>query len=179
MQKIQRLSRILQILFLIALIGLPIMQISAWFLVPLPCQPGAILCAVPHWIKVSNTLDPQAKWLAWAIDLIPTLFEMCIFYWLIRLFKLYEKGEIFTPKNVRYLWLIGITFILKDVVKIFTEAFLSFILTFHDHGAAKYDIAISLSNHDLSTIFTGIIILLASWIMSEASKLQEEQSYTI
>lgn len=179
MTKIQRVSRILQVIFIICFIALPIMSTLYWFYYPVPCQ-GHQFCASLNFPSAlqspSITLNQRAG--GWLVNIIPMAIEMFSFYCLIKLFKLYEQEKIFTADNVRYIRNIGIAFIINELINPLVQAVTSLILTSHN-APGKHIIAINITNYNVSNILIGVIILLISWVMAEACKLQEEQSYTV
>lgn len=180
MNKIKKISQILQIIFKVLLISYPIIAIYGWFFLPLnpDAHMGFHMRFLP--LGVPMTIEPsfETRLYGWLINLIPLGIEMFGLYFLIKLFKLYEMGKIFTLKNVKYIRYIAMTLLLQVVTKPFIEAITSFILTFHN-SKGKHIIALSFTSQDVDRILTGIIIFLVSWIMAEACKMQDEQVYTI
>ncbi|HYF98254.1 MAG TPA: DUF2975 domain-containing protein, partial [Coxiellaceae bacterium] len=112
------------------------------------------------------------------IDLLPTAVELLILYFLIRLFKLYEQGEIFSICNVRYIRNIGYLLLIGQVINMFYEALLGFVLSWQ-HGSGHGSFGITLNNESINTILIGFMVILISWIMAEGCKLRDEQQLTI
>ena len=179
MTKIQRVSRILQIVFIIFFITLPVMQTFYWLYYPIPCTNHAFCASnLPPNLELNTLITFGTRLQGWLVNLIPTAIEMFSFYCLIRLFKLYEQQKIFTADNVRYIRNIGIAFILNELINPFIQALTSLIMTAHN-GPGKHIVAISITSYNFTNIIIGVIILMISWVMSEACKLQEEQTYTV
>src|SRR5580698_5038331 len=103
MNKIQRVSRILQRVFLILLIALPICSVIFWFFMKVPNALGIKTSFLP-WVEASmQQPDFPERLVGFIVNLIPLSIQMFCLYSLIKLFKLYEQGKIFTLKNVKYI----------------------------------------------------------------------------
>jgi hypothetical protein len=77
------------------------------------------------------------------------------------LFWLYEKGVLFSAKNVRYLRFIGYYLMIDWAVDYLMQGYLK-------------DMALS-----STPIFVGFLIIFIAWIMDEGRKIQEEQELTV
>jgi hypothetical protein len=117
---------------------------------------------------IKESIKPGFRW-----TLRPMIFGMTLFWTLgvgvlYRLFKLYERGMIFTAANVRCIkWLGGwmlVSCVLSNVIQISK-------LIIYD--CADVDLRIS------TRFFVGILVLLVAWIMEEGGKIQEENTLTI
>jgi hypothetical protein len=96
---------------------------------------------------------------------------------LIKLFKLYEKGKIFTRDNVRCFRRLGYILIIWTFTSVLYDVVISGILT---HAPIKPLLfGMSLRSADFTTLIIGGIILVISWVMNEGCKLEEEQALTI
>ena len=107
------------------------------------------------------------------VNLAPLVLEMLCLYWLIELFKLYERGVIFTLQNVRYIRRLGLAFLAGEILKPFVQAGTTFVLSMHK------EISLMIGSDDINTLFTALIILLIGWVMTEGCKLSEEQTLTV
>jgi len=117
---------------------------------------------------IEEKIKPGFRWTTRPILLGMILFWTVGIGVLYRLFKLYERGMIFTPANVRCIkWLGGwvlAAWVLSNVVEVFK------LITY---DSADVDFRIG------ATFFAGILVLLMSWIMEEGGKIQQEQALTI
>jgi hypothetical protein len=117
----------------------------------------------------------------WGI-LISLLFDvsflMLIFYFLVCLFKLYERGDIFTLQSVRYIKKIGYTILISQIAGLFYHAAISLALTFNNPVGQRV-ISLGASQNNAYVIVIAIMIIFISWIMVEGCKLQEEQKYIV
>ncbi|HEY1664026.1 MAG TPA: DUF2975 domain-containing protein [Verrucomicrobiae bacterium] len=80
---------------------------------------------------------------------------------LLRLFRLYSKGIIFTAKNVNCLRFFGYYLIVDWFINYQIQSLLQ-------------DMALS-----CTPIFVGFIIIFFAWIMDEGRKIREEQELTV
>ena len=56
---------------------------------------------------------------------------------------------------------------------------MSLVMTFQNTGAGQKIIAINVDGMDFVVLITGGIILLIAWVMTEAQKVSEDQSFTV
>ena len=182
MNKIKYVSIFFRVLFQILFIALPIMLIIIWtkynglFIVKwfsMSYIPGAYIHSISH--ALSNT----DKLLGFCINTIPLAVELFIFYSLIKLFKLYEKGEIFSIRNVHYIRNIGYVLLIKQViVGAIYEFLMGWALTRSNPPGQRFA-SVTFGHSDVGIIFAALLIVLISWIMAEGCKLYEEQQLTI
>lgn len=116
--------------------------------------------------------------IGYLVSLAPMVVELCIIYFLIKLFQLYEKGEIFSLQNVRYIRNIGLVLLIEQVVSPIYEAVMGLVLTWGNPPGHRYA-SITLDGTNVGIVLTALLIILISWIMAEACQLHEEQELTI
>lgn len=183
MNKIQRVSSFLRVIFQVAMVAWPLMLMLYWILAP---RHGSefhgynlpIVNFIPNGLEILHPITTTDVFWGVVIGLLPLVVIMTIFYFLTKLFKLYEQGKIFTALNVRYIKNIGITMLIGQVVNFIYEALISFALTFHNPAGHKFS-SISFGSFDMYNIITAIMVIVISWIMAEGCKLQEENQYTV
>jgi len=183
MNKIQKVSKFFKWVFQIILIAMPILLILFWLDVPSPVSTtaadyGFAISYIPKGIQILHTLSSNTKFLGFIISLIPLTINVVVLYFLIRLFRSYEKCEIFSYKNVCYIKNIGYTLVVGQVLSPLYQALLSAALTWHNPHGERY-VNISLSGTNIGILLAALMIILISWIMAEGYKLKEDQSYTI
>jgi len=121
---------------------------------------------------------------------------LCIWYWkLAQLFRLYERGQIFTAATIRCIRQLGLIcvtgavfvsgahFFPKQLVPPISQTPLppgvtekvTVILSPH-FGFFSFDFGTGV---DFGLILSGVIIVLIAWIMDEGRKIQEEQELTV
>lgn len=183
MNKIQRISTFFKWLFLIIGVALPILSIILWINPPTSittAHHALVMRDIPKSIQILilHPLSSTTKLLGFVISLIPLTVNLFLLYFLIRLFQLYEKCEIFSLKNVRYIKCIGYTLFIGQLINPIYQALLSAALTWNNpHG--KRMIVASLSGTNMAILLTALLIILISWIMAEGHQLAEDQKYTI
>jgi hypothetical protein len=181
MEKIKRVSMFFRVLFQMSFIALPILLVCFWIQAPTSIGLHALditMSFIPKGVEILNPLSPMAKFLGFLISLIPNALSMLIIYFLIKLFKLYENGKIFTFENVNYIKKIGYTLLITELVDPIYQVFMTATLTWgnpHGHRVAS----ITISGIDFGTILVALLTILISWIMAEGCKLNEEQQLTI
>lgn len=181
MQKIQKVSLLFRILFQVLFVLFPMITVLLWFYAPTPLgspQMGIMLRAFSENINILHPLSLTTKFLGFIVSLIPLIISEFILYFLIKLFMLYEKGQIFALKNVYYINKIGCTLLIGQVLNPIYEALISGVLTWHNPPGHRF-MTISLSGTNLGILLVGFLVILISWIMAEGYKLREEQKYTI
>src|SRR5436190_811631 len=106
MNKIQRVSLFFRVLFQIAFIVIPIALVIAWIKAPDPLfSLGSFATTMipTSEYPVLHPLSLTTRVLGFIVSLIPNGIDLIILYFLIKLFRLYEKGEIFSGSNVNYI----------------------------------------------------------------------------
>ncbi|MBY4678582.1 DUF2975 domain-containing protein [Marinobacterium arenosum] len=110
------------------------------------------------------------------VAMIGTLLTMAITWQLIRLFRLYRDGEVFSGavtdcyrKAATLLILLVLTGPLQDLL-------LGVALSI---GQPESNVGVNLSDSDLTLLLVGIIVRLVAKVMAEAAQLHDEQALTI
>lgn len=184
MDKIKRVSWFFRMLFQILFIVLPVVLAMSWMQAPqsmvlfnhiieLDTIPKMYSAAILH------PLTHMDKLLGFALSLLPLLVELFILYFLIKLFRLYEQGEIFHLNNVKYIRNIGYTLLIGQIlVDPIYQAFMGVILTWHNPPGHRFA-GITLNQTNVGILLTALLVILISWIMAEGCKLREEQQLTV
>lgn len=181
-EKIKKVSLFFRWLFLVLLIAIPIVHTISWRYAPVTIDvsqgSGLFVSAVPKGIQVLHPLSSSTKIYGFLIGTIPVIVIEFILYFLIRLFKLYERAEIFSIQNVKYIKKIGYGLLISQIATIISNTFLSALLTW-DNPTGLRTITVTVSGTHISLMLTAGIIILISWIMAEGCHLREEQQLTI
>lgn len=180
MHNIKTVSFYFRVLFQILFVVLPIITLLLWLKAPAPFEPGMgiLMRVIPESIQVLHPLNVSTKIFGFLITMIPTLVFEFILYFLIKLFRLYERGEIFTSNNVRYIKYTGYALLIGQLLNPVYQALLTAILTLQNPPGQRI-MSISISGTDVGIILVALLIILISWIMAEGCRLQEEQEYTV
>jgi len=130
------------------------------------------------WLSYANVLeniDINSFWVLGTVDFIA---QLLIFFYLLKLFSLYEKGIIFNVRNYRYLQLVGITMFAYGLAMIFLPSITStFINLFLDYP--RLEVNYYLGSNEISQLIWSSVILVISWVMKEACLMNEEQGLVI
>jgi len=94
------------------------------------------------------------------------------------LFGRYEEAIIFAPENVRCYRRLGYTLILWVFANMAFIALISMVLTLGNPPGERH-LVMQFGTSDLATLIIGAIVALVSWVMNEASKMRDEQAYTV
>jgi len=180
MNKIKFVSRIFRILFQVTFFVLPACLVLYWLNAPEPLSilGNAInLDLIPHGARdfpLILNLSDQTKLLGFLVSLIPATLILLVCYFLIKLFRLYEKNEIFTLNNILYLRKIATTVVVGELIVLpIYQALLSVVLTWHYH---PHFVIITIN---FGILLLSLLLVLISWIMAEGYQLQEEQKYIV
>ena len=195
MSNIQRVSLCFRLFFQLCLILMPVLLIVSWVYAPenLVLLSGFIqLKPIPAAYQgmhaytmqglpkaaIFHALSMGEKIIGGAISAIPLLIQMSIVFWLIKLFRLYEKGSIFSLTHVKYIRNIGYALILSQVIEPIYQFVMGIVLTWHNPPHHHYA-AITLDQTNVGVLLTAFLIILISWIMAQGYQLKEEQQLTI
>lgn len=207
MSRIMQVSYFFRMLFQAIFIALPILLVISWIYAPneLVLLNGFIkLNAIPstysdthvyaaayaaagaHFSQaegiqekaIMHILTNKEKIIGCLVSAVPTMLEMFILYFLIQLFKLYEKGEIFSVKHVNTLRYIGYALLMTQLIEPFYQFAMGLVLTLNNPPHHHYA-AVSLSQKNIGILLISLMVILISWIMAEGYKLREEQKLTI
>lgn len=183
MNKIKRVSLFFRVIFQMILVALPVLLIVGWVYAPaeLVLLHGFIklnVIPVSYQNSILHPLSASEKSLGALLSVIPLLVQMYVVYALIKLFRLYERGEIFSLRNVRYLRNIGYALLVGQLIEPFYQFFMGLVLTLHNPPHHRYA-AITLDHANIGILLAALLVILISWIMAEGCKLREEQQLTI
>lgn len=123
-------------------------------------------------------LPASARLMGFVVVMIPTGVAMTGTYHLMRLFKLYERGEIFKLSNVHCYKKLSRVLVWWFVASILCSSLLSVVLTFH-HPPGQRVITLGMNSSELTTLLVGLILMVIAWVMEEGRKLQEDQDLTV
>lgn len=195
MNRIKNVSLFFRLVFQIIFVALPVLLILSWIYAPdeVVLLAGFIkLNAIPATYSgmhtytaqgipekaILHTLTMGEKTLGCLVSAIPMLVEMFILYSLIKLFRLYANGEIFSINHVRNIRNIGYALLIGQVCEPFYQFVMGLVLTLNNPPHHRYA-AITLDQTNIGILLTALLVILISWIMAEGCKLHEEQQLTI
>lgn len=181
--KIKRTSLFFRVVFQIIFVALPIVLITAWIIFSGTLViPGGIInlnyIPAAYTNSMLHTLSGSEKFMALGLGSTPMLIQMYILYSLINLFKLYEKGDIFSFNNVRHIRNIGYALLLTQIIDPLYQGAMGFVLTRYNPPGHRFA-AITMDQTNIGVVLIALVVILVSWIMAEGCKLREEQQLTV
>lgn len=97
---------------------------------------------------------------------------------LIRLFRNYENGEIFSAENATCYHKLGYCLFYWVGGGVIYEGVISVILSFNNPPGQRV-LSLSFVGLDFLTIVFGLLVLIISWVMKEGYKISDENRHTI
>jgi len=173
-KRIQRVSAKFRLLFTVLSYAIPAFTLLYWlffnslhisFTEDLP-------------VEALTTFPLTTLVLAFFVSLIPACVVVYGVIKLKDLFKLYEEGIVFSEQNVRCFYCLGCALICWVGAKIIFTALISIVLSFNNPVGEKM-VVVELNISDLSLLIIGAVVILISWVMQEAVKLEDEQAYLV
>ncbi|MBA3815066.1 MAG: DUF2975 domain-containing protein [Parachlamydiaceae bacterium] len=188
MDKIQRVSRYLINVFNTLLVYLPVSVVIQWLFIesdliknligegflqkPISTPEGYVNLSTIHW----SLLSKATGFLAQSIGLLP--FFLCLFV-LKSIFLNYQRGDVFSTinaRNYRYLgWLFFLNALLAQPL---SNLMVVLAVTLANPPGHRY-ISLSFGSPNIEALFCGMLVIVISWVMLEASKLHDEQQFTV
>lgn len=178
MEKIKSISRKFRILFISAFFLVPTLNIAVWAIYDrLP--PEVTVTLLPHSLDLSHiNINTTTKILACFVSMLQVLVILYALSQLIKLFKNYELGNIFSFLNVTYYRKLGYSFFAWVICSKVVDALISIVLTYQN-PVGQRQLVIRFGSPDLLALAVGGLIIVIAWIMNEGHKLNEDQSLTI
>lgn len=173
--KIKVWSRRLRLVLGVVFWMIPLVTLAFWAFVDV-LPPEAVRTALPY--PAQQALPLSAKAMGFVVSLLPAGASMYGVRVLMRLFRLYEQGQIFTAANVRCFGNLAKALFLWFGASVLSTPLLSMALTLH-YPPGQRSITLSLGSPDLTALFLGLALRVAAWVMAEAQELQEEQELTV
>jgi hypothetical protein len=184
MSRIQKVSSYFINLFDVLIAALPIWLVIQWIFVIGDDSPINLLSGFPNLYTHFSTGIERAE----IID-INTVhwdgtsrfigFLSLSFIMLRSIFRNYKKGQIFTSANAIYYKYLGYLFIINALlIQPLSRAIIVYAMTF-TNGPGNRSISLTFGTDNIENIFCGLMIIVISWVMLEASKLHDEQKFTI
>ncbi|PTO72686.1 DUF2975 domain-containing protein [Vibrio splendidus] len=180
MSNIQKQSRRVRLLLQSFLTLTPIMVCYFWLTIETPYDfisaTGLYYYDIGHltMLPLSMTTRTVAAFTSLAMSSI-LMYALMV---LIRLFRNYERGEIFSLENAMSYQKLGYSLFYWVLGSVIYSSLMSVILSFNNPPGERI-LGISFVGMDFLTLILGIIILIISWVMKEGYILADEHSQTI
>lgn len=173
MEKIKRVSYFFKVSFLALFVIIPTIEIVGWL-----TSFSSLVIPLNYRALAPQVLSMHTKIEAIFVSFLPVTIELFTLYFLIQLFKLYEKGEIFSARNVSYIRKIAYALLAYQLAQPFYQFMLGVVLTWQN-GPGHRVAQVTFGSTNIGVILLALLVLLVSWIMAEGCKLREEQQLTI
>lgn len=122
---------------------------------------------------------PILKLLGFSADIIGSLPFIISLFLLKSLFSHYKNGEIFSVRNAIVFQKLGVLYLVDAVlVKSLSQTLMILAATFSNPPGHRY-LSVSFGTPNLSSLFYGILVIIVSMVMLEASKVYEESKFTV
>ncbi|MCJ8320143.1 MAG: DUF2975 domain-containing protein [Colwellia sp.] len=109
---------------------------------------------------------------------VDILFYGLIYFFVFRLFGLFQQEQIFTQRNISCIKYIGASLLVWVVVSLIYPVFVTMIIRFS--GASdSLALYLSIGSTELVHLLCGLIIYTFAWVMNEALSTKQEQDLTI
>ncbi|HTX21321.1 MAG TPA: DUF2975 domain-containing protein [Candidatus Aquilonibacter sp.] len=156
--RIQKASRIFQAVTWVSLVGGAYWFLAFLFGWPAPVSDKIRIVISQHHIYESAGEMPTTILALWIVKMCLGVFCAGV---MLRLFRLYARGILFSARNVTCIRFLGWWLIIDWVI--------------------DYQMQGLLQDMQLSStpVFVGFLIIFIAWIMDEGRKIQEEQALTV
>lgn len=188
MDKIQKMSKYILFSIKIFIIIIPISIIMSWLFIdspfltylieqgflfdPVVSPTGSIYLNNVSWANLSKLMGCTST----LIQALPGLLSL---YFLKKLFANYAKGDIFNVTNAKYFNQIAWLFFWHALLaKPLGEGLAVTAVTLSNAPGKRY-FAMGFGTPNLEALFYGVLIIIVSWVMLEASKLYDEQKFVV
>lgn len=189
MIKIQQVSRFFINLFNFLNVTIPLFIITNWFFIKqnnpsfklanfflsfekgIETPEGYVFLNSVNWTLPSLSIGLTADLIA----IIPFMLSIII---LKKIFKNYQQGQVFTQQNALFYRNLGYLFFVDAILTSFSESLMILAVTFNNLPGHRF-FSIGFGTPNLSQFFYGVLVIVLSWIMLEASKINDDQKFTI
>lgn len=188
MERIQKVSSYFVWIFTALLVIEPLWKVGLWFSLETGFVKNLIkqnmfgihIAGTPHQLNLDTSLwMGTIWWLVIGSSLVGLIPQLLTFASLRTIFKNYREGKIFTVANARQYGYIGFYFFLTALVTNPLGNTLMILAATWTNPPGHRTLSISFGTVSLEDLFYGMLLIIISWIMKEASKLQAEQQLTI
>jgi len=172
--RIKHVSGRFRLFFIGLMICIPIADVIFWTMYNyLPASEILILK-----MDVSPNLDLATRFYLLLTSLIPVSVLIFAVFTLAQLFRLYEKGIVFSTSNVKRYRRLGYLIIFWVLALFIFTPLASLVVSINSPPGERF-ITIGFELLDVFTLITGAIVVLISWVMDEGRKLEDEKALTV
>lgn len=110
---------------------------------------------------------------------VDVLIYCLLYFFLYRLFSLYQQGQIFTQSNIHQFKCLGYTMFAWVLIDLIYPNLLVLVLRLSGLATEPLPLELGISSNDLKQLMIGLMIYVIGWVMAQAKTLQQEQELTI
>jgi len=173
LSRLQNVSSRFRLLLTVLIIFIPLSTLVFWIF--FNSVPDNFKGGLP--VRVRTDLPPLTLLLGFLISLIPLSATLYGAINLKKLFGLYEQGIVFAEQNVRCFHHIGYALVASVPANIISTMLISLLLNFDKPFGTR--VIFQFSSYDIAFLFIGAMIVLVSWVMKEAVRMEDEQAHTV
>lgn len=168
--RIVRVSRTMATITLIAAAAVP-----AILLAVLVFDPPGLDDWLMEALKASSrtVLTTETRIAAMVIAAVPVALGVTVLLLLHRLFLGFSRGQILVPESGRILRRIGIVIVVLGPLEILLRALASVVLSLPNPPGQR-QIVVGISSDDITTIISGILLIVLGWTLEEAARIADE-----
>lgn len=191
MNKIHKISSYIGLILKILMVSFSFFIILRWIFISNQPTQGSVITG--FFATLENTIHtpqgsinlhtvawtPMLKLLGCCADVIGNLPFLVSLYFLKTLFSHYAKGDIFSQRNATLYRNLGALYVVDAlVIQSLSHTLMELAVTLTYPPGHRY-LTISFGTPNLMSLFYGTLVIVVSWVMLEASKLQDEHKFTI
>ena len=174
LRHIQQVSAKFRLLFNALMFSIPVLILLYWlFFNELPI---GFKSELP--VTANQVLPLSALWLGILVSFIPAGVVIFGITTLMELFKLYENAIFFSTKNVKCFRRLGYSLISWTFANMMFTTLISLVISFNNPAGQRM-ISFGFDIADIANLIIGAVVVVVSWVMNEASRLEDEQAYTV
>lgn len=178
LELIKKRGRFFKYMFIVLFVLTPAIPVVMWMNYNNLPEIIRLQMVKEHPVPWVFTLSLNQRMLASLAGIIVSLISMAGFYYLIKLFSMYEKGVIFSEDNVNCYRKLGYLIFCSMFADILHSSAMSVILSLHNPPGQRI-LTVSLSSSEIAIGVIGMIVVLISRVMDAGRELKEEQELTV
>ncbi|BDZ73909.1 hypothetical protein GCM10025856_16280 [Methylophaga marina] len=173
--RISHFSAQLKLILTTFIILIPTLTLVYWLFFN-SLQAAGFVIELP--VEITTEIDLITRLLAFLVCLLPITVALYAAVQLRRLFSLYQQGIIFSYDNVICFKRMGLALLAWVIVGTISDTLLSLALTIQNPVGERL-LTIGFGSSEMTTLITGSVILVISWVMKEAVEMKHEQEFTV
>ena len=175
--RIQKVSEKFYLFFTILIVLMPLYNILFWMFINY--LPETLITVNTTPVPLANyELPLTIRFIGLLASFLPLSARIYGIVNLRRIFALYRKNIIFSYAHVECFRKSGVALILWMVAGMVYKSISGVLLTLGNPPGQRV-LKVEFSSADFTALVIGLLILVISWVMEEARKLEEEQALTI